>query len=66
MSSESTDLPSGRLFKTDSTLVGIITRLESKELILQSMLGSCAIVQYGCFVGVITVNMSVFFQSRNR
>ena len=46
MSSEPTALPSGRLFKIDSTSAGIITRLESKELTLQSMLGSCALLSY--------------------
>ena len=44
MSSEPTALPSGRFFKTDSTSVGIITRLESKEIILHSMLGNCALL----------------------
>ena len=44
MSSEPSALPSGRLFKIDSTLVGIITGLESKEIILLSMLGSCALL----------------------
>ena len=44
MSSEPTALPSGRLYNTDSTSIGIITRLERKELTLQSMLGSCALL----------------------
>ena len=34
MSSEPTALPSGRLFKTDSTSVGIITRLEISNIYL--------------------------------
>ena len=44
MSSEPIALHSGRLFKTDSISVGMITRLQSKEVTLQSMLGRCALL----------------------
>ena len=61
MSSEPIALPSGRLLKTDSISVGLITRLESNELTLQSMLDRCALLSSSKVLSLKKIGISKRF-----
>ena len=78
MPSNLTALPSVGVFKTGSASSGVITRLESISLTQQSILGTLTllssnnvwsrkkVIRQVRYVGIVRVNVSNFFQRRNR